>query len=150
MADAKTSTFTIHHDRCKPEAWTAKDVLAFANFVSSGDIRYAAHLSRLGVQLIMSEHHVPKGGTIQEVGWSTESDPNAVYDDLSEAVSMSGDDDVTPLTRMYRGHVEYIARWYIGDGDGNIEGTEFEIKPTETEAEVFLAGMREPESATVS
>jgi hypothetical protein len=113
MADAKTSTFTIYHDRCKPELWTAKDVLAFANFVSSGDIRYAAHLARLGVQLVRSEHHVPKGGAIQEVGWSTESDPDSVFQDLGEAQDAAGDNDVTPLTRMYRGPVEYVARFSV-------------------------------------
>lgn len=146
METGKTSTFTIHHDRCKPEKWTANDVLAFANFVRTGDLRYAGHLSRLGVQLIISEHHVPKGGTLEEIGWSAPDEPETLYRDLSDAVSWKGDEDVTELYRVYRAPSEFIARYLIGQGE-DVEGTEYEIKPTREEAEAFIASLSEPETA---
>lgn len=130
----KTSTFTVHHDRCDPGKWTAHDVIAFADFIRTGDLRHAARLSRLGVQLVMSEHHTPLGGTLQRVGWATESDTAAVYEEVSEAIEMAGDNEVTPLHPMYRGPAEYVIKIGIGDGDGNFEGYEYDFKPTEAEA----------------
>jgi hypothetical protein len=139
----KTSTFTIHHDRCKPATWTPGDVLQLAKFVETGDIRYAAHLSRMGVQLVLSEHHAPKGGVLMEMGWADPQEPHTVYDDLTDAVSSTGDEDVTELCRVYIGHPEYVATFQIDDGHGDYGGTEHEIKPTREEAEAFMASMRE-------
>jgi hypothetical protein len=142
MADKKTSTFTIHHDRCKPDEWTAKDVLAFASFVRTGDLRYAAALSRLGVQLILSDHHVPTGGTLQEVGWASAADEDifpicdgGVFDDLIE---VADDEEITAVCRIYRGPTEYAVRYAIGDGEGNFDGYEYELKATREEAEAYL------------
>ena len=147
MEEPKTSTFTIHHDRCKPETWTARDVLAFADFIRTGSMQHAAALSRLGVQLVLSEHDLPKGGALEEIGWMRPTDPSEVFDDLSEAVEAAGGDDISALCRAYRGPVEYAVAIRIGDGDGNYEGTEYEIKPTEAEAQSFIASMSEPEVA---
>lgn len=140
----KTSTFTIHHDRCKPATWTPGDVLQLAKFVETGDLRYAGHLSKLGVQLVLSEHHVSQGGTLQEIGWADPKSPaDGVYDDLTDAVSGCGDEDVTELCRIYRGPSEFIATFQIDDGHGGYGGTEHEVKPTREEAEAFMASMRE-------
>jgi hypothetical protein len=132
METGKTSTFTIHHDKCDPSKWTAHDVLAFADFVRTGNLQNAAALSRLGVQLVLSEHHVPKGGTLEEIGWA-EPKGNEIYDleDLSE-------DDVTELCRVYRGPVEYVAKIGVGNEHGDFEGYEYEIKPTLAEAQSFF------------
>lgn len=146
MDTGKTSTFTFHHDRCKPETWTPHDILQFAAFVRSGDLRYAGHLSRLGVQLVLSEHHVPKGGVLEELGWSAPDEPETVYKDLGDAVSWKGDEDVTELYRVYRAPAEFVARYQIGVGD-DVEGTEYEVKPTREEAEAFIASLFEPETA---
>lgn len=133
MTEGKTSTFTIHHDHCKPENWTASEIIAFRDFVRTGSMQHAAALARIGVQLVLSEHHVPKGGQIEEIGWMEPGDNNEVYDleDLAQ-------DDITSLCRVYRGPVEHIAKIGIGDEDGNHEGYEYEIKPTLAEAQAFL------------
>lgn len=141
MENGKTSTFTIHHDRCKPAEWVPSDIITFANFVRTGDMRYAGHLSRLGVQLVLSEHHEPKGGTIQEIGWATPTLPvELVSDDMEEIV---GDEDVAPVTRIYRGPVEYAARMAMGDGDGHFEGYDYTFYPTQAEADAFIDSIQE-------
>jgi hypothetical protein len=149
MSEPKTSTFTIHHDCCKPETWTARDILAFADFVRTGSMKYAAALSRLGVQIVLSEHHIPKGGTLEEIGWVVPNDPEPlVYADLREAVDAAGDGDISDLCRAYRGTPEYVVKIPIGDGAGNFEGYEYEHKPTLAEAETFVASLLEPEQAS--
>ncbi len=145
MEKGKTSTFTIHHDRCEPHKWTAGDVLAFAKFVASGNLQHAAHLSRLGVQLVLSEHHVPKGGQLEEIGFA---DPDAVSDGITDDLAEIADDmDVTPVVRIYRGPVEYAVKFGIDDGHGEFGGYEHEIKPTEAEAEAFLKSLTETAAA---
>jgi len=142
----KTSTFTIHHDRCKPATWTPGDVLQLAKFVETGDLRYAGHLSKLGVQLVLSEHHVPKGGLLEEIGWASPDEPETLYRDLGDAVSWKGDEDVTELYRVYRAPSEFVARFLVGDGE-DVDGAEYEIKKTREEAEAFIASLSEPETA---
>jgi len=145
MTKGKTSTFTIHHDTCKPAEWTPKDILLLADFVRTGDMTYAARLSRLGVQLVLSEHHVPKGGELQEVGWASWVTPiDLVSDDISEVIE---DEDIAKVTRVYRGPVEYAVRIPMGDGDGNFDGYEYEFKATEAEADAYLASLQETETA---
>jgi len=142
MSESKTSTFTIHHDRCKPEEWRPRDVLALASFLSTGDLRYAARLSLLGVQLVLSEHHEPKGGTLEHIGWSTITEPHETYEDIAEAVNASGDDELAELTKIYRGHPEYVVPISIGDGDGNFDGYEYEPKATRAEALALIESMK--------
>lgn len=139
MKDGKTSTFTIHHDRCDPSKWTPSDVLALAKFISAGNLQYAAHLSRLGMQLVLSEHHEPKGGELQEVGFAEPGEPCTVTEDLADL----GVDDITPIVRMYQGPVEYAVAVTIGDEEGNFDGYEYEIFPTEAKAQAFLDSMRD-------
>lgn len=140
MKSGKTSTFTIHHDTCKPETWTPKDILAFANFVRWGNLQYAATLARLGVQLILSEHHEPLGGTLQEIGWGPgDETPYEIAEDLD---NLDVSEDVAPVRRIYAGPVVYAARFGIGDGEGNFESYEYEIKPTQEEAQAFLDSMK--------
>jgi hypothetical protein len=146
--NGKTSTFVIHHDRCQPAKWTPEDVLAFAKFVRSGDMVHAATLARLGMQLVASEHHVPKGGLLQEIGFVI-ADPidnqiAGATDDLDE---LCDGQDITAIARVYRGPTEYVIAIPIGDGDGNFEGYEYEIKPTEAEAEDYVASLRECDPA---
>lgn len=138
---SKTSTFTIHHDRCNPAKWTAPDVLALANFVKFGDISYAAALARLGLQLVVSEHHVPKGGTLEQIGWIKPGSTEIC--DINDIDGAS----VSELCRVYSGPVEYICPIAMGDGDGNFDGYDYESKPTLPEAEAFMSSLREPERA---
>lgn len=150
MAEAKTSTFTIHHDRCKPAEWTPRDILALADFVRWGDMRYAARLSQLGVQLVLSEHHVPKGGTLQEVGFAEFDPKRTVVGDVSDDISEVVDDDaeIVEVTRIYRGPVEYGVRILEGDGDGGVAGAYYEFKPSRAEAEAYLKAMEEAPDET--
>lgn len=134
----KTSTFTVDHDRCRPSEWVARDILAFADFVRSGDMRYAAALARLGVQLVLSELHEPKGGALQEIGWAVDDDGKfevPISDDLEE---ITDGEDITAVVRMYRGQTEYAVRYLIGDGDGGVDGAEYVFAPTKEEAERTL------------
>lgn len=141
MPEAKTSTFTIHHDRCDPNKWTAHDIIAFAKFVGTGDLRYAARMSRLGMQLVLSEHHVPKGGQIEEIGFAApDAVSNGVTDDLSE---IADDMEITPVVRIYRGPVEFAVKFGVDDGHGEFGGYEHEIKPTEAEAKAFLDSLQD-------
>jgi hypothetical protein len=145
MPDPKTmtSTFTIQHNRCDPAKWTAHDILAFAAFIDHGDMQNAARLARLGMQLVLSEHHVPKGGELEPIGWATTGDQFQTYDDLGEAVDAGGDNDITELHRIYRGPAQHVVKFGIGDGDGNLDGHEYEIKPSAADAEAFLKSLKE-------
>lgn len=143
MATGKTSTFTIHHDHCDPGKWTCHDILAFADFVRFGSMEHAARLSTLGVQLVLSEHHVAKGGTIEEVGWC---DPGALFGEISD-LEDAAQDDITELCRVYRGPVEYVARLTVGDEDGEYAGTQYEIKATLAEAQALFENEPSADSA---
>lgn len=134
MEQGKTSTFIIHHDRCKPEDWNVSAIMAFRDFVRTGSMQNAAALSRLGVQLVLSEHHEPKGGTLEEIGWTDPEQKGVEVYDLEDCAQ----DDITSLCRVYRGPVEHIVKISVGDGDGNLDGYEYEIKPTIEEAQAFL------------
>lgn len=136
MTEGKTSTFTIHHDRCKPENWTASDIITFRDFVRTGSMQHAAALSRLGVQLVLSEHHVPKGGQFEEIGWNDPDEKG--HPEIFDLDDLT-DEDVTSLCRVYRGPVEHVAKISVGDADGNHEGYEYEIKPTLEEAQAYIA-----------
>ena len=144
MAENKTSTFTIHHDRCHPDKWTARDLIAFADFVRYGAMQEAAQLSRLGMQLVLSEHHTPKGGDIEQIGWAAPTDtdkdgpPDTIFADLADAHNDACGDDVIALTRIYRGPIEYVAAIPMGDGDGNFDGYEYEPRATVAEAMAAL------------
>jgi hypothetical protein len=138
MQAGKTSTFTVHHDRCDPSKWTPSDVLTFAKFVKYGSLQDAAALSRLGVQLVLSEHHVPKGGTLEEIGWSDPKVEAGITEDLDE---IADDDEITEIVRVYRGPVEYAVRFAVGNEHGDVEGHEHEIKATRQQAEAFLDGL---------
>lgn len=140
MSDTKTSTFIIHHDRCKPQEWTPDNVLALARFIGSGDVRDAAVLARMGLELVASEHHVPKGGTLQEVGFATPECDDLIHDDISELIDYR---DMMPVVRVYRGPVEYAIAIPFGDGEGNFEGYEYEFKKTEAEALAYVQSLRE-------
>lgn len=143
MKDRKgTSTFIIHHDRCDPRKWTAADIIAFANFVETGSIIAAAALARRGMQMVTSEHLVPAGGTLEPIGWCQ---PDEFPDCASELSEIASDDDVTPVCRLYRGPVEYCARFAIGDSCGNFDGWEYEIKPSREEAEAYFAEEKDRE-----
>lgn len=142
MAEAKTSTFTIHHDRCKPGQWTPLDVLALADFVRTGDMRHARSLSLLGIELVASEHHVPKGGSLQEMGFAKfERQVGDVSDDITEVVD--DDEEIVEVTRIYRGPVEYGVRIAEGDGDGGVAGYFYEFKSSRADAEAYLKEMEE-------
>lgn len=135
MSDKQTSTFVMHHDRCKPAEWGLGAWNALEKFASTGDLRYAAALSRHGLQLVTSEKHEPVGGTLEHIGYITEAEVTAIAsDDLNEIC----DDDVTAIIPVYRGPTKYAAAFSIGDEEGNVEGCEYEIKDTEAEAAAYL------------
>lgn len=144
----KTSTFTIHHDRCKPGEWTLAQWKLLQEFIKEPLLQRAAGLSRLGIQLVLSEHHKPVGGTLEEFGWAAEREmpaPDRIDDDLSEII----DDEleVTPVVQVYRGPTRYAVRFPIDDGHGEFGGYEIEVKDTEAEAEDFLKSLHESEPA---
>jgi hypothetical protein len=145
MTEGKTSTFTIHHDHCKPREWKPRDILAFADFVETGGMQYAAQLARLGVQLVLSEHHVAKGGTLEEIAWS---DGGSFTFDLTDDLADLCEDDVTEVCRIYRGPIEYAVKISIGNEDGDFEGYEFEVHPSLEEAQKYLKDTAMPEETT--
>lgn len=144
MTDAKkTSTFTIHHDHCKPETWSLAQWKLLQDFIKEPSLQRAAALSRLGIRLVLSEHHEPVGGTLESFGWTAESQmpfPDTISDRMDD---VADDDDITPVVELYRGPTKYAVRYAIGDADGNFEGHEHEIKDTEAEAEEFLKSLQE-------
>lgn len=132
----KTSTFVIHHDRCFPDRWTASTLIQFAKFIETGDMRYAAGLSMLGLQLVASEHHVPKGGTMQEVGYVKPTWAACeATDDLSEV--RDGSDDVFRMRRVYVGPEEFVVPIPIGGADGYVEDWEYKHFDNPGEAEKY-------------
>ena len=140
-----TSTFTIHHDRCDPETWTAKDIMAFADFIRTGNMEYATRLGALGVDLVVSEHHVPKGGELEPVGWSS-PEIDGVYTEIDEAVEACGDKDVTVLNPIYMGKIEYVAKIAFADGpEGDFSHYEYERFPTQTDAVKRIGELIDPE-----
>lgn len=142
MSD-KTSTFTIHHDRCDPSKWSLAQWQLLQDFIREPRLQRAAALSRLGIQLVLSEHHEPKGGALESFGWADEREmphPDSISDDLDD---ITQGDDITPIVEVYRGPTKYAVRFAVGDGDGEFAGYEHEIKDTEAEAEEFLASLTE-------
>jgi hypothetical protein len=134
MVEGKTSTFVLHHDRCKPAEWTLAAWFALAKYVETGDLAYAAVLSRHGLQLVASEKHEPVGGTLEHLGYVTEGEVRGLAAELDEVC----EDDVTAVIPIYRGPTKYAASWLIGDDEGNVEGREYEIKDTEAEATAYI------------
>ncbi|MBV5269001.1 MAG: hypothetical protein JZU55_02620 [Afipia sp.] len=132
-----TSTFTIHHDRCDPSKWTVAEWSLLAKFMKYRALQDAAALSRLGMQLALSDHHVPTGGTLEEVGFS-EPKTFEFTEDMSEIHDGS---EITEIRRVYLGPVEYAVAIPMDDGDGNFEGYEFEFKDSEAEAQEYVKEM---------
>jgi hypothetical protein len=144
MSNGKTSTFTIHHDRCDPGKWTVTEWKLLADFVKYKDRRYAAGLSKLGMQLVISDHHVPTGGTLEHAGFAQPSETE-FSDDLAD---IAGDEDITPIVQIYRGPVQYAVRYGTGDGEGNFEGWEYEVKASQAEADEYLKSIEESSRET--
>lgn len=143
----KTSTITIHHDRCDVSKWTIAEWKTLATFVKEGNLQAAAALSRLGMQLVLSEHHEPTGGTLEGFGWADEREmphPDSISDDLED---ITQGDDITPVVQVYRGPTKYAVRFAIDDGNGEFGGYEHEIKESEAEAQEFLKSLMETEPA---
>lgn len=106
----KTSTITIHHDSCDVSKWTISDWQTLASFVKHANLQQAAALSRLGMQLVLSEHHEPAGGTLEQMGYGEEDqmpDPS-ITDDLAE---IADELDITPIVPIYRGPTKYAVLW---------------------------------------
>jgi hypothetical protein len=146
MDNPKTSTFTIHHDRCDPGEWTLAQWKLFQDFIKEPLLRRAAALSKLGIQLVLSEQHEPLGGCLESFGWTDDRGmphPDGISDDLSDIA----DDEITPVVQLYRGPTQYAVRYPVGDGDGEFGGYEFEIMETEAEAEKFLESLFQSEPA---
>lgn len=142
----KTSTFTIDHDRCNPAEWKPADVLALAEFIQTGNLGFAAHMSKLGMKLVMSEHHEPMGGHLEQVAYAPvdPKDGHAYLDTSGELDEMCDDDNVFAVARIYRGPTRYAVRIPIGDHEGNFEGHEYETFPSEVVAIDFLRSLAEP------
>lgn len=131
---AKTSTFTMHHDRCDPSKWTASDFVLLGRFAKHASLQDAAALSRLGLQLVLSDHHEPTGGTLEQVGFS---EPQS-FEFTEEMSELHDGSEITEVRRVYLGPIEYAVAVPMGDGDGNFEGYEFELKSSEAEANALM------------
>lgn len=148
MAEGKTSTITIHHDRCDVSKWTMAEWRTLAAFVKDGHLQQAAALSRLGMQLVLSEHHEPAGGTLEHMGYGEEDqmpDP-LITDDLAE---IADELDITPIVPIYRGPTKYAVKFGTATHEGEFDGYEHEIFDSMTEAEGFLKSLLETEPAAV-
>jgi hypothetical protein len=142
MGSKKTSTFTLHHDRCNPAKWGLSEWQAFAHFAAHADLQSAACLSRAGLQLALSDHHAATGGTIEHIGWA---EPREQIDGVCEMTDLIEPEEATPICAIYRGPTMYgVAYGYSHDGV-ECDGTEFEVFETEEAAIKFLNGL--PSSA---
>ncbi|PPQ42142.1 hypothetical protein [Rhodopseudomonas palustris] len=147
MAEAgKTSTFVLHHDSCDPSKWTIVQWRALANFAKYGDLATAESLAKCGLRLVTSDHFVPRGGTLQQVGFVA---PHRADEIVAELQDVQATDGVNPfpVQRAYLGPVEWVTPVPFGDGDGNFETYEFEFKATEAEARARLADIYEETAA---
>ncbi|WP_108516633.1 hypothetical protein [Bradyrhizobium algeriense] len=143
----ETTTLTIHHDRCDPSKWSLTQWQLLQDFIREPLLQRAAALSKLGIQLVLSETHVPAGGSLEEFGWADEREmpsPDRISDDLED---ITQGDDITPVVQVYRGPTRYAVRFAIDDGHGEFGGYEYEIKESEAEAEEFLKSLHETEPA---
>lgn len=141
MDKGKTSTFIIDHDRCDPSKWTPGDVLTLAKFVKGGELRHAAVLAGLGVQLVMSEHHTPVGGTLESIGWVQVSSTGALKfggEPSEDFMEVLEGESIAPVAQIYRGPTVWAVGVPTSDGHGNYDGTEYETAPTEAEARACL------------
>jgi hypothetical protein len=148
MDKPKTSTFTIHHDRCDPRDWTLDQWRMLQEFINEPRLQRAAARSRMGIQLVLSEHHQPVGGTLESFGFADEREmphPDSISDDLTDICQ--DELEVTPIVEVYRGPTKYAVRFAIDDGNGEFGGYDFEVKDTEAEADEFLKSLTEAEPA---
>lgn len=146
MAEGKTSTITIHHDRCDVSKWTISEWNILQRFVKDANLQSAAALSRLGMQLVLSEHHEPEGGNLEAFGWADESEmpyPGTIGDNLEDIT----ENDITPVVELFRGPTKYAVRFAIDDGHGEFGGYEVEVMDTEAQATGFLKSVSEPAPA---
>ena len=141
----KTSTITIHHDRCDPSKWTIADWQTLASFVKNANLQQAAALSRLGMQLVLSEHHIPAGGTLEQIGFGEEDQMPSpmISDDLAE---ITDDLDITAVVPIYRGPTQYAVKFGTATADGEYDGTEHELFDNLAAAQTFLKSLADAES----
>lgn len=142
MVEKLTSTFTIHHDVCDMSKWTLGDFQLLVEFMRTRSLSTAAALSRRGVQLVLSENHEPKGGTLERIGIAHEGNLSEFVDFVSELDDLE-DNEVSPVVAVYRGPTRFAVAYGIGDDEGNYEGTEYEIFDTEDEARKFARSFDE-------
>lgn len=128
----KTSTFVIDHARCNPGAWTPHDVLTLLAFIATGSMEKAARLRELGMELAASEHHVAKGGQIEEIG-CMEPGGDGIYESIDDVYTYGSGKAITPFRKLYAGPVQYAVEW------GGEDGREYHVADTKEEAEKFIA-----------
>ena len=135
MADKKTSTFTLHHDRCNPTKWGLSEWQALAHFAAHADLQSAACLSRAGLQLALSDRHAATGGTIEHIGWA---DLREQIDSICEMMDLIEPEGATPICAIYRGPTQYGVKFGISHDGVECDDTEFEVFDTEEDAVKFL------------
>lgn len=144
MKTGKTTTITIHHDRCDVSQWTLADWQALMRFVKDPGLHEAAALSRRGMQLVLSEKFEPKGGELQQIGFCRDESPylplSETSDDLSEVV----DDalEVEAVVPIYRGPTQYAVKFGTATHDGEFDGYDYETFKTEADADAFIESMK--------
>lgn len=133
----KLSMFVMQHEQCDPSKWTISDFAALAEFAKTGDLRYATTLAKRGLKFVGADVLDHPDGTLQDIGWATENDlkEGTFAPDLDTAFEFN-DDDEAPLAlcRIYRSPTVWAVRYLIGDGEGNVDGHDYEIRETEQEA----------------
>lgn len=142
----KTSTITIHHDRCDVSKWTLAEWKTLAAFVKDAGLQQAAALSRLGMQLVLSEHHEPVGGTLEQMGYGKHDempDP-MISDDLAE---IADELEITAIVPIYRGQTQYAVKYSTAGPDGEFDGHDHQVFSNHAEAEAFLQSLYEEEPA---
>ena len=95
---------------------------------------------------------MPAGGTLEPIGWAMPDDKaeTGIVDEVwAELDELFADREVKAVTRIYRGPTEYAVPIPIGDGCGGTD-YEFEFKPTQAEAEAYLAAFYEGAEAAAA
>ncbi len=135
MSSKKTSTFTLHHDRCNPAKWGLSEWQALAHFAEHADLQSAACLSRAGLQLVLSDHHAPTGGTLEHIGWA---EPRDQIDGVGELMDLIETEAATPICAIYRGPTQYGVEFGISHDGVECDDTEFEVFDIEEDAVKFM------------
>lgn len=125
--------FIVDPAKCDPSQWRPGDLLAFSEFLRSGDANEAAVLEGLGLRVVGSD-------AFEHVGWKLKDTPvTASVRDIAELFSGPWPASIVRVQRVYRGPVVYAIQVPTGS-EGDAEEYQVEVFDIVDEAKAFLEG----------